>query len=115
MPIAQTVFTSPFGVPFFAMIGVFLLSAAYPMQRSRPLSRTIALSSVLIAPLWAAYEQMLPADMNIRVDMLILIPIAIASLLLLGLRLPWILQRREGGMPAKEIGRVFQAETRFRR
>ncbi len=93
MPIAQTIFTAPFGIPFFGILAVFLLSTAYPIRRSRPLSRVISLSSLLIVPLWAAYEQMLPAGMNIRVDLFVLIPIAVISLLVLVRRLPWILHR----------------------
>lgn len=93
MPIAQTIFTAPFGIPFFATLVVFTISTAYPVQRSRWGSRTIALSSLLIVPLWVAYERMLPADMNIRVDLFVLIPIAVLSLLVLVRRLPWILDR----------------------
>lgn len=93
MPIAQTIFTAPFGIPFFGILAVFLLSTAYPMRRSRPLSRVIALSSLLIPPLWATYERMLPAGMNIRVDLFVLVPIAGVSLLMLVRRLRWILHR----------------------
>lgn len=93
MPIAQTIFTAPFGIPFFGMLVVFAFATAYPVRRSRWGSRTIALSSLLIVPLWAAYEQMLPAGMNIRVDLFVLIPIAVISLLVLVRRLPWILHR----------------------
>ena len=89
--LSETVFDSKFGIPFFAMIAVFLMSSLYPLGRRMPFSRMIAASSLLIIPLWIWYESLLPRHMNIRVDLFIIGPIAIVSAILLIRRLSWLL------------------------
>ena len=91
----QTIFNSDFGIVFFTMLGIFLLSLIYPTNRDLPFAKAIAFSPIALLPLWWIYEQMMPSHMNIRVDLLLLIPMILTSMIVLALRLPWLLTMEE--------------------
>jgi hypothetical protein len=86
----ETVFNSDFGIAFFAIISVFVVSTFYPLNPSRPFARYIGSSAVAMLPLWYVYELMMPSYMNIRVDLFVIIPIICIGMLVLAYRLPWI-------------------------
>jgi len=90
----QTILNSDFGIVFFAIIGVFLVTTFYPMNRKRPYARVIASCGLTQLPLWWLYEQMMPAYMNIRVDLFIIIPIVVTGLNLIAVRISWIVDFR---------------------
>ncbi len=91
----KTVLNSDFGIIFFIIMGIALLSMLYPMNRDRPLSRLITSLAPLPVLLWWLYEQMVPSDMNIRLDLLLIIPTIIFSLAVFATRIPWLLRHRQ--------------------
>ncbi len=95
----QTIYNSDFGVVFFTMLVVFLLSLFYPINPNLPFAKAIALSPIALVPLWWLYEQLMPSHMNIRVDLFIIIPMLLISAVILVLRLPWLLRTRNISPP----------------
>ena len=89
--IAQTVIDSDFGILFFAIVVIFLVSTLYPVSRRLPFARAVAMSSACILPLWLIYESLLPPEMNIRIDLFIIIPIVLLAFAIFAFRVTWLL------------------------
>ena len=57
------------------MIILSLWNLIYPWKRNQPKAKYSIHTPLLIVPLWIVYEVLMPANMNIRADIIILAPL----------------------------------------
>jgi len=58
----------------YAMVALFVLSSLYPWDLTWPGAKWLVHLPLLQIPLWYCYEMAMPEGMNIRVDLLWIIP-----------------------------------------
>jgi peptidoglycan/LPS O-acetylase OafA/YrhL len=67
---------------FWTIIAFTLLSIFYPWKKRNPKAKVSIHLPAFVFPLFIAYEYFLPAKYNIRVDLLILMPVLLIALLI---------------------------------
>ena len=87
------------------MLVVAVSVFAYPWSMHSRLSRLAAHLPLLFAALWLSYEWMMPAGMNIRVDLLVLLPLAGLVAICYLARLILLIRARGRGPMTKPVGR----------
>jgi hypothetical protein len=79
---------------FWCMVGFTLFGFAYPWRFPTRLSRVLAHVPALVLPCYVAYETLMPPEVDIRIDLLVVIPLVIASLFCYGAKLQLLLWLR---------------------
>ncbi len=84
------------------MLAVFAVSLLYPWHPSWPKARWLVHLPLILLPLWAWYETLMPRTMNIRFDLLFIIGAMRLLFVVYALRLIlfwWLLHRKKQPNP----------------
>jgi hypothetical protein len=81
---------------FWAMLALCVLVLAWPWRFDSRAARLFVHLPLLLPAMYAVYEWRMPPEMNIRVDLLIFLPLFAADFGCYGVRL-WQLARRARG------------------
>ena len=73
------------------MLGTFVVSLLYPWSPSWPGAKWLVHLPLLQLPLWFLYENAMPRDMNIRVDLLLIFPGMLIAALVYVSKIAWLL------------------------
>ena len=90
---------------FWMMLATWLVSLLYPWHPSWPKAKYLVHLPLALIPMWVVYELLMPDDMNIRVDLLLIIPAFAVALIMYAIRLIafWIVPRRGGGQSSGSV------------
>lgn len=80
------------------MLAIFCISIVYPWHPSWPKATWLVHLPLILLPLWAWYETLMPSTMNIRFDLLFIMGAMrlLAVVYVLRLILFWLLRDRRG-------------------
>lgn len=72
---------------FWIMAAILLVTVVYPWRPEWRGARRWVHLPVLLLPLWLIYEIAMPPEMNIRVDLLLIMPGILLALVIYGVKL----------------------------
>ena len=83
-------------VVFWMMAVVWLFSLIYPWHPSWPAAKWVLHLPWLLLPMWMLYETLMPVEMNIRLDLLLIIWALAAVFIVYVVRIAtfWLLGKR---------------------
>lgn len=87
------------GAMFFTMLGIVAFECVFPWNSRQWKARVFVHAPLLILPMGLLYEILMPPHMNIRVDLLILWPVAVLGLVLYLVKL-WLFQAKTTEAPS---------------
>ena len=64
------------------MLAVAILSICYPWKPTQPLAAGLLHLPLILIPLWISYEALMPEYMNIRADILFIVPLMLVMMIL---------------------------------
>lgn len=85
---------------FWMMAGTSLISVIYPWDPKWPYAKSLVHLPWLLLPMWWAYESLMPREMNIRMDLLLIVPVLTTVFVIYAVRLfsffVWLPKSRRG-------------------
>ncbi len=83
------------GTLFWGMIGLSLFVFVYPWRFHSHRSRLLLHTPLALLVVFIIYESLMPSEMNIRVDLLLLLPLFVGVLLCYLVKLAFMSRRRK--------------------